>query len=147
MTPETLSCPYCNSLVLLPRLPGPDQQIRCPRCQEAFLYLGEGRVAAGGAGSEAITAAFDPASRGSAQTLAGRIKNRRMAKIILAVMAAMAGVAFLFARGVVHQGFQQPSAKNDLIANALARIYHDAALGPTLLQAATNASVLGVDRG
>src|SRR5438132_1039998 len=41
MMPETLSCPYCNSLVLLPRLPGPDQQIRCPRCQEAFLYLGE----------------------------------------------------------------------------------------------------------
>jgi hypothetical protein len=97
MMPETLSCPYCNSLVLLPRLPGPDQKIRCPRCQEAFLYLGEGRVAAGGAGSEAITAAFDPSSRGSTQTLAGRIKNRRMAQIILAVMAVMAGVAFLFA--------------------------------------------------
>jgi hypothetical protein len=97
MTPETLSCPYCNSLVLLPRLPGPDQQIRCPRCQEAFLYLGEGRVAAAGAGSEAITAGFDPAAHGSTQRLAGRIKNRRLAQIILAAMAVMAGVAFLFA--------------------------------------------------
>src|SRR4029077_1751184 len=37
------------------------------------------------------------------------------------------GVAFLFARGVVHQGFLQSSAKSDPIANALAAIYHDAA--------------------
>src|SRR5437867_13255815 len=97
MMPETLSCPYCNSLVLLPRLPGPDQQIRCPRCQEAFLYLGEGRVAAGGAGSEAITSAFDPSARGSRQPLVARIKNRRMAQIILPVMAVLAGVGSRFA--------------------------------------------------
>src|SRR5438309_9404221 len=97
MMPETLSCPYCNSLVLLPRLPGPDQQIRCPRCPEAVLYLGEGRVAAGGAGSEAITAAFDPSARGSPQTLARRIQNPRMAQSILAVLAVMAGGGLRFA--------------------------------------------------
>src|SRR5712692_9948491 len=52
------------------------------------------------------------------------------------------GVAFLFSRGIVFQGYLQPRS-DDAIAIALANITHDARLGPTLLQAATNASMLG----
>src|SRR5262249_52401043 len=36
MTPEILSCPYCNSSVALSSLPKAGQRIRCPRCQELF---------------------------------------------------------------------------------------------------------------
>src|SRR2546427_244738 len=99
MTPESLSCPYCNSLVILPRLPEAHQQIRCPRCQEVFPYRGQ----AGIAGPEHFTPASDPAegtlpdANGQPGSKGQRLTNWALARVVLAVMGLTAGIALIFA--------------------------------------------------
>jgi len=99
MTPVSLTCPYCNSLVVMPRLPEADQRIRCPRCQELFPYHGQpGAEATGEARSGSGPSQAMLAAPGAAAVSGGRrLSNRALARIVVAVMALMAAVALLFA--------------------------------------------------
>jgi hypothetical protein len=98
MTPVSLTCPYCNSLVVLPRLPEGDQRIRCPRCQEVFPYHGQPGVEATGEARSGGPSQAMLAPPGAAAVSSGRrLSNRALARIVVAVMAVMAAVAFLFA--------------------------------------------------
>jgi len=113
MTPVSLTCPYCNSLVVMPRLPEGDQRIRCPRCQELFPYHGQpgaeatGETRSGSGPSQAMLAAPSAAAVPAGR----RLSNRALARIVVAVMALMAAVALLFAWNTTDERRQHDGQK------------------------------------
>ncbi len=98
MAAETLSCPYCNSSVILQRPTRSGTRLRCPRCHELFPYhAGEQDqdpdFAASAQPAQAEGAFGDPADGPAPQ----RWSNRSVALVILSIMAAMATIGFVFA--------------------------------------------------
>src|SRR5262249_11672628 len=99
MAAETISCPYCNSLVTLLRPAGAGQRLRCPRCHELFPYRGGEEV------TQAPDNAYvlDPADTmdrfsGSSSTRPPRSwSNRAVALVIVSIMIAMAALGLTFA--------------------------------------------------
>jgi hypothetical protein len=103
MTPENLTCPYCNaSLVIQPNWSA-GQRIVCPRCGDAFpLLFGDSitdRPRPTQNSETAITAHAPTASSPSRTTeveLPRRWQNRLIAGIVLGVMLVMAGGGLAF---------------------------------------------------
>src|SRR5271165_825749 len=97
MTPDPISCPYCNSLV--PPASGP--RLTCPRCGESFSHRDQ--VSTNGppttefsATRPAAQAPFAGSTPGS-QILSSPVSNRTIARIVLGVMALMAAAGLTFA--------------------------------------------------
>jgi hypothetical protein len=99
MSPETLSCPYCNTSVILAHAVEAGQRIQCPRCQELFPYrTGErGRETDEGIETHGLPL-IRPQPDGLAEPSSPeRRTNWSVAVVILALMASMAVIGLLFA--------------------------------------------------
>ncbi|HEV3116308.1 MAG TPA: hypothetical protein VGY58_04600 [Gemmataceae bacterium] len=97
MTPESVSCPYCNSLVLLTRIPDAEQRIRCPRCQEMFPYHNQGNQPGVARASGDTTEGILVHDVDQAPAPDKRRSNRALARLVIATMAVTASVAVIFA--------------------------------------------------
>jgi hypothetical protein len=100
MTPETLSCPYCNSSVSVSPTVKAGQRVRCPRCQEWFPYrAGERGHEIGDEFESGRVPALQQPFPGIEEPSLMRLRwtNRSLAITVLAVMAMMAAVGLIFA--------------------------------------------------
>ena len=99
MSLESITCPFCNSTVILPSSLPNGQRLRCARCQEIVPYeLGKVATRSWGTGdlnsnSSELNRYLDPAGEQEPKHL----KNSSIAKVILSVMFIMAGIALFFA--------------------------------------------------
>jgi hypothetical protein len=100
MTPETLSCPYCNSSVNVSAKLESGQRVQCPRCQELFPYrAGERGHEIGDESESRPVSAFQRPFSGLEEPRLMRLRwtNRSLAVTVLAVMMMMATVGLIFA--------------------------------------------------
>src|SRR5216684_6778332 len=124
MTPETLSCPYCNSSVSLSPTVEPGQRVRCPRCQESFPYhAGERGHEIGDDFEPGPLLAFQQPLPGIEEPSLLRLRwtNRSLATTILAVMATMAVVGLIFAWVTIQDRRKRDHAEQT-VAQDLARV-------------------------
>jgi hypothetical protein len=99
MTPETLSCPYCNSRINLSGEAASGPRVRCPRCGDTFPRRA-GSPTAGLNGTLAAGGGPDAADDAD-----GRWSNRKLALSVLGAMAGIAVAAVIFV--VVTQPFRR----------------------------------------
>jgi hypothetical protein len=92
MTQATRHCPYCNAAINVPDASSAESRLVCERCGESVPL--SGHEISDGILTERPAAAFDQGERFAGS---GRPSNRRLAVLILTVMALMACVGLMFA--------------------------------------------------
>jgi predicted Zn finger-like uncharacterized protein len=92
MTPESLSCPYCNAQFTLPAAEAGATRVRCPRCGDTFPHrpTGAGLAAVNGPPAPAVAGPGQPA-------VPARPPAWPVARVVVAIMAGMAVVGLIFA--------------------------------------------------
>jgi hypothetical protein len=102
MGPETVSCPYCNTEVVLTDPPSAGARLRCPRCHESFpnraARWNPDRLPQGAASGDPVippaTLLLDESPGSPAPS---RRSNRSIVAPLLSIMAGMALVGLVFA--------------------------------------------------
>ena len=92
MTRATRHCPYCNAAINVPDASSAGSPVVCERCGESVPL--PGHELSDGIPTETPAAAFDEGER---FVSSGRPSNRRLAVLILTVMALMACLGLVFA--------------------------------------------------
>ncbi|MBY0525094.1 MAG: hypothetical protein K2R98_16940 [Gemmataceae bacterium] len=94
MSVDSLSCPYCNSLVPPPAQAPITQRLTCPRCGESFPYRSAeaAQAAANGTASASLLA-----TQVAAAPARSRWSNRAIATSVLGIMVLMAAVGLTYA--------------------------------------------------
>lgn len=99
MITPPVSCPYCNSNIVLSEPAVPGQRIRCPRCHELLPALNQEAYGA----SRFTTASGEPAVQAwqseqvATETYRFQWANRAVASTIVSIMLVMAAIGLAFA--------------------------------------------------
>src|SRR5437016_5350806 len=93
MTPESLSCPYCNARITLSPADAGSARLRCPRCGDTFPHRPASPASVNGTPAPPAEAAV-PAPE---LLPPGRWSNAAVVRAVLGVMAGMAVLGLAYA--------------------------------------------------
>jgi hypothetical protein len=106
MAAETIACPYCNALMTIAEHAASSRRVTCIRCGELFPYQAASVGAAGlhqpAAESGDARAGLPPDNAQALAVAQRRRSSRKIAAVILGVMAVMALASLLVSLRTVH---------------------------------------------